>query len=60
MIHSYSLSVKNNEFTKMFGAGDFIRQYVTRRPICFEIEGVRTTLGTTDIMNFEILLWFLP
>jgi hypothetical protein len=55
VIHSYSLSVKNHKLTKMLGAGDFIRQYVIRGPTSFEIEGVNTTRGMTDIMNFEIL-----
>jgi hypothetical protein len=55
VIHSYSLTVKNNKLTKMLGAGDLIRQYVIRGPTCFEIEGVNTTRGMTDIMNLEIL-----
>jgi len=57
--YSYSLSVKNIKVTKMFGAGDLMRQYVTRGPIYFDIEGVKTTRGMTDIINFEILLWLL-
>lgn len=59
MRNLYSISVNNIKVTKMLGAGDFIRQYVTRAPTYFEIEGVKTTLGMTDIMNFEILFWFL-
>jgi hypothetical protein len=55
VIHSYSLTVKNIKLTKMLGAGDFMRQYVIRGPTCFEIEGVNTTRGMTDIMNLEIL-----
>jgi hypothetical protein len=55
VIRSYSLNVNNIKLTKILGAGDFMRQYVIRGPTCYEIEGVNTTRGMTDIMNFEIL-----
>ena len=56
-MHLYSTMLEKNIFiTKIFGAGDLIRQKAIRGPTDLEIEAVSTTRGIRDIRNLEILV----